>query len=438
MTALSMTNGIRAENIMRAALAACLFVCITSSILYAQLAFSEATTPLAGEAFETEVFGKQVEVPARDRRHVKAVDFGIQWIPNGPSQLEVLPFGAFFLWDNQDTRRFRGTFSGVYNDLRYNIGSKWWHGWEVVFTFTNLIVPFGRSEYVEGQRISDVEVQWNSVSAGFGIGYRKNIPPGHQDSAIEIALTYEPGYSWFAHSSDSSPRFIVPTDTYDGRVHFRLRTDALDRNVMELLHRGFAFGGDVFYGHRANWQQWGGVAFDPPDVHKERDYLSASAYAVAAGGVPFVSSERHRLIGSLYGGLGKNLDRFSAFRLPGRPTGSEWEALSQPMLPGVAFMELFPRRYAIADLTYQYEALFFLYPYIRGTYASVERPRFADNGTIKMQMDSLPGLGGGVVSAAPWSSQVDLNYTYNFGVFRDRGGPKLGGHGIIISWSKEF
>src|SRR5438552_16209870 len=120
MTALSITNGIIAENIMRAALAPCLFGCITSSILYAQLAFSEATTSLAGEAFETEVFGKQVEVPARDRRHVKAVDFGIQWIPSGPSQLEGLPLGAFFLWDNQDTRRFRRTFSGVYSDLRCN------------------------------------------------------------------------------------------------------------------------------------------------------------------------------------------------------------------------------------------------------------------------------------------------------------------------------
>jgi hypothetical protein len=104
-----------------------------------------------------------------------------------------------------------------------------------------------------------------------------------------MALTYEPGYSWFAHSSDSSPRFIVPSDTYEGRVHFRLRTDAFDRNVMELLHRGFAFGGDVLYGHRANWQPWGGVAFDPPDVHKERGYLSASAYAVAAGGLASLS-----------------------------------------------------------------------------------------------------------------------------------------------------
>jgi hypothetical protein len=213
----------------------------------------------------------------------------------------------------------------------------------------------------------------------------------------------------------------------------------LDRNLMELPHRGISLGGDVVYGQRAHWQQWGGVAFDPPDAEKEKDYLAASAYAVVATGVPFVKSERHRLIWSVYGGLGKNLDRFSAFRLPGRPIGYEWEALSRPMLPGVAFNELFTQKYGIASLTYRYEALFMLYPYLRGTYALVERPRFGDNGTITNQVGSLSSLGAGVVSGAPWRSQIELNYSYNFGIFRDSDtGPKMGGHGIIISWSKEL
>jgi hypothetical protein len=56
-----------------------------------------------------------------------------------------------------------------------------------------------------------------------------------------------------------------------------------------------------------------------------------------------------------------------------------------------------------------------------------------------MQMDALPAIGGGVVTGAPWRSQVEVNYTYNFGIFRDAdGGPKMGGHGIFIFWSKEF
>jgi len=160
---------------------------------------------------------------------------------------------------------------------------------------------------------------------------------------------------------------------------------------------------------------------------------------VAAGGVPFVPGERHRLVWSAYGGIGKSLDRFSTFRLPGRPTGYEWEALSLPMLPGVAFNELFPRRYTITDLTYRYEALFFLFPYIRATYGLVERPLFADNGTIKMRTDALPALGGGVVSGAPWNSQIELNYSYNFRIVRDSDGDlKKRGHGLFIFWSKEF
>jgi hypothetical protein len=144
-------------------------------------------------------------------------------------------------------------------------------------------------------------------------------------------------------------------------------------------------------------------------------------------------------VGEFHGGIGKDLDRFSAFRLPGRPTGYEWEALSRPVLPGVAFNELFPRRYGIVNLTYRYEALFFLYPYVRATYGIVERPRFGPGGSIKMQMDSLPALSGGIVSGAPWRSQIELNYSYNFGIFRDPGGtPRMGGHGAFIFWSKQL
>ena len=162
-------------------------------------------------------------------------------------------------------------------------------------------------------------------------------------------------------------------------------------------------------------------------------------YALAAGGVPFVNSERHRLIASLYGGIGKDLDRFSAFRLPGRPTGYEWEAIALPLMPAAAFNEFFPSRYGIANLDYRFEALFFMFPYIRGTWAVIERLRFTPNG-ISNQMSSLPAVGAGLVSGAPWRSQVELNYAYNFGMFRDPGGgpPTLGGHGFFILWSKEL
>jgi hypothetical protein len=56
-----------------------------------------------------------------------------------------------------------------------------------------------------------------------------------------------------------------------------------------------------------------------------------------------------------------------------------------------------------------------------------------------MKMDSLPAVGSGIISGAPWRSQIELNYSYNFGVFRSSdSGPRRGGHGIFLAWSKEF
>ena len=398
-------------------------------------------TPLAGESYHTELLGERVDVPARDRRNVTAINFGVMYIPNGPSMLEVLPFGSLFVWHNwdDDYRRLRATVAGVVNDINFNIGSRSLKRWELVLTFDNTVIPFGRAEYVEGQRIAPVEIQWSYLFAGAGIGYREQLPGKSQDNAIEVSLTYEPGYRWFQRSGDTSPNFVVPADTYEGRAHFRLRLDALDRNLMELPHAGFSFGGDAMYGHRAHWSQWGGVAFPPPNAQQEKTYQLVSAYAVAAGGVPFVESERHRLVSSLYGGIGRHLDRFSAFRLPGRPTGYEWEALSLPVMPGVQFNELFPTKYGIADLIYRYELLFFMYPYIRATYGLVERPRFGPDGSIRFQTDPLPALGGGIVSGAPFRSQIEVGYSYNFGIFRDPGGHvSMGGHGLFAMWSKEI
>jgi hypothetical protein len=257
---------------------------------------------------------------------------------------------------------------------------------------------------------------------------------------MDVSLIYEPGYLWFKHSSESSPNFGVPTDTYEGRIHFKVRADGLERNLMELPHRGFSVGGDAIYGQRAKWGQWGGEGvFDTPNVSKERNWFAGSVYVVGAGGVPFVENQRHRLIGEGYAGLGKDLDRFSAFRLPGRPTGYEWEALSRPVMPGVAFNELFPRRYGIANLTYRYEALFFLYPYVRASYGWIETPRFETDRKARYKMEPIPALSTGLITGAPWRSQIELNYAYNFGMFRDVGGHhEQGRHAMFIFWSKEL
>ncbi len=398
-------------------------------------------TPKAGKAFRTTLFGEEIYVPPRDRRSVTAANFGINWIPNGPSQEEVLPFGALYVWRNwdEDNRRLRGTFSGFVNDVDYMIGLRSLPNWSLLFTLDNFIAPIGRSEYVEGQRIRASELEWNSVYAGFGFGYRFPYNPFEQDSALNVFLTYEPGYRWFRRSSETSAQYGVPNDTYEGRIHGRIRWDALVRNLMELPHQGFSVGGDVIQGHRARWGAWGGPPLNTPDFKEEQTYIKGSVYAVFASGLPGIESDKHRLVTSLYGGIGKDLDRFSTFRLPGRPTGYEWEAISLPIMPAVQFNELFPRHYGIASLTYRYEALFFLFPYVTATYGLVERLRSTPQG-IKESTDSFPALGGGVVTGAPWKSQIELNYSYNFGIFRDPGGapPTMGGHGAFILWAKEL
>lgn len=436
---------------------------LLSGGLFLQSALADIyRTPLAGEEYHTEVWGSRVTAPSQDRRHVTALNLGVQWIPDGPSnplflpfggalvvrdeQAEiggdlVLPFGSVFVWRNLDDgkQRFRGVLSGLYNDVRYNLTLKVLRGAEAVFTFENLTIPFGRPEFAEGQRIGSVDLEWQYVRGGLGLGYRAPLAPGHQDNALEVALTYEPGFFWFDGTSDTARDFIIPRDTYEGRVHFRLRADALERNILELAHRGFSAGSDLVYAHRAHWADWGESVFGVANGEAQQDYFAASFYAVAAGGVPFVENERHRLIASTYGGVGKDLDRFSAFRVSARPSTSEWESLSIPDLPGAAFQEFFSRSYGILDLQYRYEAQFFIYPYVRASWAWVDRPRVKEDGRLGNQMDSMPALGAGIIAALPWRSQIELSYSYNFGILRNpASGPEFGGHSALISWSKGF
>jgi hypothetical protein len=438
-----------------------LAVLLGASLLLQGVRADPYRTPRAGEAYRMDLAGIPITVPARDRRRVTALTLGLQWIPDGPSSPLILPlggalfvrseeergenlllpFGSIFVWRNpkEGQQRFRGVFSGLYNELRYHLAPSFLQGAEFVFTFENFTVPFARPEFIEGQRIKAVDLEWQYVRGGLGLGYRIPWAPGYQDNALEVTLTYEPGFLWFDRGDDTAPEFRVPRDTYEGGVHLRLRADALERNLMELAHRGFAAGIDLIYRHRARWRDWGGSVFGIADGEAQRDYLAAGLYAVAAGGVPWVESERHRVIARLYGGIGADLDRFSAFRLEGRPTAWEWEALSNPDLPGATFGEFFSRSYGLLELRYRYEALFFVYPYLRGSLAWIDRPRFQDNGWVDNEMDVLPALGAGISSGAPWRSQIELNYSYNFGILRNpNGGPAFGGHSLLFVWSKEF
>jgi hypothetical protein len=187
----------------------------------------EQPTPLAGQDYRTKLFGEEIHVAHRDRRSVTAASFGVQWIPEGPAQLEILPFGALYLWRNwdDDNRRLRGTISGVVNDIDYFIGLRSFPNWTLIFSLDNFIAPIGRSEYVQGVRIRETEIEWSHVFGGVGVGYRLPIRPFKQDSALNLFLTYEPGYRWFKGTGHTSPQYGVPSDTYEGRIHLRVRCD---------------------------------------------------------------------------------------------------------------------------------------------------------------------------------------------------------------------
>ena len=142
---------------------------------------------IGGTRIHTEVLGEEVDVApatmdvtAASRRAISS---------RQASFYPELPFGAFYVWRHSGdySERFRGTFAVAVNDLAYNVGIHSLPGWELRFTFNNMIIPLGRSEYVEGQIIRGVEVEWNYIFAGFGVAYRKLLLPGHQDNALELS-----------------------------------------------------------------------------------------------------------------------------------------------------------------------------------------------------------------------------------------------------------
>ena len=91
-------------------------MCVLISPTYAEE--EETPTPLAGEEFDTEVMGEPVKVAARDRKNVTAASFGVEYLPNGPTYYQVLPFGALYVWRNSDDLPFDIFRPAEWNDHR--------------------------------------------------------------------------------------------------------------------------------------------------------------------------------------------------------------------------------------------------------------------------------------------------------------------------------
>jgi hypothetical protein len=133
------------------------------------------------------------------------------------------------------------------------------------------------------------------VRGALGLGYRRQLKSGWRtpvftdrvdpqkpDNMFSIALLAEPKYLYFSERN-SDPRFVVPQDTFELDGKLALRWDALERNLLELAHSGYALGFDASYGWRANWEDWGINRSERAE--RGRYPKLFQTYAVAATGV---------------------------------------------------------------------------------------------------------------------------------------------------------
>jgi hypothetical protein len=402
-------------------------------------AAQEDRAPRAGEAFTGSLFGKTVDVASRDRTRVTELFGGVQAIPGGPEEKTLGAEGVLFLWRSMKggDERLRAELLGIYDDVRWS--RKLAPGLETVLTFQNTTLPWARSEYASGSRVAAEEMKWHTLRAGVGLGTYWRIAPGLQDNAFEASLAYEPGLLFFGRGTDTAPSFTLPSSAYEGRFHARARADAFERNLLELPHAGWAAGLDAIASHRGGWSDWGG---GPTGSHAATDsnaWSSAAGYVLAALPLPFVASERHRVIASVYAGTGSNLDRFSAFRLSGGSNAGDFESLSRPVLPAAGFDEIASRGYVVASVEYRFEALFFLFLHAKGTFARVDRIRAGGDGIPRSRTDSPGGFTFGLTSGFLFSSAIEIFFSRNVALESESDGVfSPGRNALYVSLTKSF
>lgn len=395
--------------------------------------------PPAGGRVCTYLFRQRLTIPVADRRHIRAWFLGANYNFPAPSERRVEPFASLYFWEQpDDDRLFWGDVALLYNNLFF---AQKFHGdFEWVTAFENFTVPFQQNEIVDGRKQRREEILWGYVRPGIGLGWRRKMAPFYPDNMQAVSLLVQPGYLYFGDSA-AGDGFRDPSDTFETRVHLRLRWDAFRRNLLSLPHDGFALGGDAIYGHRFRWRDWGLPQDQGNRGHRraEADYAWFSAYALGISPLPFVTSERHRLLGALHVGIGPNMDRFShtpTTRPMGgfNPLGQEYHSTAFPVLPGAALLEFFPDRYAIAHGEWRYQPTFFSAVSAYGG-AGYLNPQRRLDGRVDRKNTVMPFVGGRIVTGFFGSTLLTLDYAHNFGLHR-----KESGHGnqVVVSLSGQF
>jgi len=397
----------------------------------------EYRTPRAGEAVTATFLGLDASAPERDRRSATFLNAGAAFLSHPPEEKGFSPQGGLFVWRAAEGSpdRLRAIVAGIGNEVRWDHAASSRSPFSFVLALDSLTLPWARSEYRQGVRMAAGEMESHEARAGVGLAWRRGIAPGACDNMVDAVLTVEPGALWFRRGSDTATAALLPSDTFEGRLHFRLRADAFERNIVEQPHRGWAAGADVTSGWRSRWEPWG-LPADGLETGG-RTWLAASAYGWAAFRLAGLS-ERHRMIASAHVGIGRDLDRFSAFRLGNGSTWGDFETLSKVVLPAVGVDEIFTSRYAVTDLEYRFEALYFLYLQLRGTLAWADRPVAEASGTAT-RSGSFPAVTAGVTTGLPWNLSLEAAVSYNFDLERTREGRvEKGSTGFLFSLTKEF
>lgn len=380
-------------------------------------------TVRSGEGFRARVFGTDVESMARDRRSSSSWEAGFG-PAFGAEDADVQASAHLYFWRHPaDGDLLRGVIGVVYNELLWAqpAGAG---GFERVVTFGNDTAPWSVSERVDGVAQDREQLAWGYVRPGAGYGYRRRVG-AEQDNLFATDLIVEPGLLWSARGDRTDPAFVLPETTFELRARLQLRLDLLERNLLELPHRGVALGADVVRGWRAQWRDWGLPGVETRSGDDGDAYLAATAYAFGIGDLPLAGTERQRVFASIHAGHGDDVDRFSAPRIGGGPDrrGIEFDTTFVPLLPGAARNEFFPDHYLIASAGLRQEVAFFAFVDVGTTVAWLDRDREA-SGVRTRQDDRLTSVFAHLNSGCFGSIRIQLGYAYGFDVVRDgdRGG----------------
>jgi len=402
---------------------------VTSQLPYLTPKDAVEHTPVSGTGFRTTVFGEQQTVPAWNRRSLRAWQIGIQFNSPNPEERALLPIASVYWWEHpvQNEMLFYGSSVLVYNEIFFAEALTPSSRFESVLTLNSNTIPISQTEVIDGKEVFSDSLHWGYIRPGIGLGYREQIGP-YNDNMFAVDFIVEPGVLYFGRSGDTASNFITPENTFEIRTRLELRRDELTRNILNMAHTGYAAGANLLYGHRATWNNWGINGQEDGDG---RNYTEFEAYWLGASGVPFVESERHKLLGYFHGGVGHNLDRFSAERVGGgpNPKGDSYSEIWRPLLPGAQIYEFFPENYAIAAAEYRWEATFFTYLSAGGGVGTLNPLRQTNQG-IKRKQTIYPFAGAQLVTGFLGDTRITLTYTRNWGVNRNG---KSGGN-ELMAW----